>query len=275
VRRVAAKLDTQSIAATRTQVNASSVWRRCVRCGKFYRSIVRSAVREFWTATDEVLTAIAIISFLIILVNRKFGEYLVTAWNGISPWWSTIPVALLVLYRLLRANYEQFAKMKKERDDTVAKLEAKTGIPPYHPKIVIDHYGKKGNASGLFISNDGYPAYQISIPDVVIGATGSRLTFSRKLSRLIDKQGEQFFEAWLEHSNGRLGSDAGKLHSYMAFSDTDALMVNIIYNDGEYNKDEQFSWYRSNFAVERDSSADNGLTVIFVSQELIQKPIAA
>src|SRR5438552_2616380 len=81
---------------------------------KFYRAVIRSAVKEFWTATDDVLTGIAILSFLAILFSRTWGTYLLTTWNGISAWWSVIPIALLVLYRLLRANYEQFAKVESE-----------------------------------------------------------------------------------------------------------------------------------------------------------------
>jgi hypothetical protein len=46
---------------------------------KFYRAVVRSAIREFWTATDEVLIGIAVLSFFAILVNRKYGKHIVTA----------------------------------------------------------------------------------------------------------------------------------------------------------------------------------------------------
>jgi hypothetical protein len=81
---------------------------------KFYKAVFRTAIREFWTATDDVLTGVAVLSFLAILLSRKYGEHLVTAWNGVSPWWSLVPIGLLVMYRLLRANYEQFEVLRRE-----------------------------------------------------------------------------------------------------------------------------------------------------------------
>jgi hypothetical protein len=100
---------------------------------KFYKAVFRTSVREFWTATDDVLTGIAVLSFLAILLNRKYGEHLVTAWNGISPWWSLVPIGLLVIYRLLRANYENVTKLRAERDDLLG------GIPKLVCKGVFFH----------------------------------------------------------------------------------------------------------------------------------------
>ncbi len=179
-------------------------------------------------------------------------------------------IAWQILKFIWRFLWSVPREMEAERDDAVAKLEVKTGMPPYHPKIVADRYGRQGNAYGLFIANDGYPAYQISIPDVLIGTSISRLTFSRTLARLIDKQGDQFFEAWIEDSNNT-GRAGGALHEAMVDTNTDALTVGIIYNEGEY-KDGEFIWYRSNCAIARDASVAEGLTVTFLSQELIPKP---
>jgi hypothetical protein len=185
-----------------------------------------------------------------------------------------IGLAAGVVWQLLRFVWRFLwtvpREFEAERDDALAKLEGKTGMPPYHPKIVADRYGRQGLNCGLFIANDGYPAYEISIPDVAIG-TSCRLTFPRTLPRLIDKQGEQFFDAWIECSDSA-GRDGSALHSEMVDTNTDALTVSIIYHDGEYNKDGEFNWYKSNFSIARDASVGNGLSVSFLSQKLIRKP---
>ena len=79
---------------------------------EFYRGVAVSAAREFWTATDNVLAAVAVLSFLLLLFNRNLGEKIMTAWNGLSPWWSLIPIGMLVIYRLLQANYQKFAALE-------------------------------------------------------------------------------------------------------------------------------------------------------------------
>jgi hypothetical protein len=81
---------------------------------RFYRTVAVSAVGEFWTATDKVLSVVAVLSFLLLLLNRSLGEKVVTAWDGLSPWWSLIPIGMLVIYRLLRANYQKFAALEEK-----------------------------------------------------------------------------------------------------------------------------------------------------------------
>jgi hypothetical protein len=137
---------------------------------KFYKALIRPAAKEFWTATDEVLTAIAILLFILLLLNRKLGEHAMTAWNGISAWWSAIPVGVIVLYRLLRANYEQFAKVKQERDDALNQLSG-GDLPPAEedPKVYLDPLNSEFIARGYMpfrVSNQGQrvnPAQAVNI----------------------------------------------------------------------------------------------------------------
>jgi hypothetical protein len=48
---------------------------------KFYRSIGWSAVKEFWTASDRVLSGTAVVFFFLILLNRTYGEHLITEYR--------------------------------------------------------------------------------------------------------------------------------------------------------------------------------------------------
>jgi len=229
---------------------------------RFYLSVLRSAVKEFWTATDEVLTAAAILAFFAILVSRQYGEKIVRAWNGISPWWSAIPIALLVIYRLLRANYEKFHEVEKERNELKAILA--TPNLSYTPIIAPESYGRSPSNStwGLFIVNDSYAAYDLFAQDVEVGKN-CRLTFvGGKVARFSDKDGRRFLEAWLEYSDGRTGSDGSALHSEMVHGHT-KIDIPVIYKDGKLN-----SW-RSTCRISLEPEQRQGLGVSLVSQELL------
>jgi hypothetical protein len=141
---------------------------------KFYKSVVWSAIKEFWSATDDVLTAVAVLSFVALLLNRRYGEHLVTSWNGVSPWWSVIPIFLLVADRLLRANYKKYSSVKEELDAlrppfTLAEEDPKVYITPLNDQFVSRGF------MAFELLNDGQrvnPAEDItvqiipSIPDV-------------------------------------------------------------------------------------------------------------
>ena len=140
-----------------------------------------------------------------------------------------------------------------------------TTLPPYRPVVAPHGYGQEEyKVYGLFLGNDGYAAYDVSIPAVLIGSTMSKLTFSRKLARLIDKDGKQFFEAAIEHPD-RPARDGEHLFREMVKARVLTLNVGIVY------KDTDFRWYRSNCLIKHEAR-EVGLSVSFVSQELIPPP---
>ncbi|HEV8131275.1 MAG TPA: hypothetical protein VGQ81_08475 [Acidobacteriota bacterium] len=235
---------------------------------KFYRALIRPAAKEFWTATDEVLTGIAILFFIILLLNRKLGEHVMTAWNGISAWWSAIPIALIVLYRLLRANYEQFAAMKQERDDARADLATSTkGLPVNRPKIAIDSYKENPtDGYGVTVGNDGYAAYEVAILKTQIGVTDYSLAFHEKAASM-PHRAREFFVAKIEPTN-----DYGnQLLKAMLVAELAALNIEIIYTDLEY-RGGKLLWYKTTIALERNETEASGLRPRFISQELIPDP---
>ncbi len=88
---------------------------------KFYRRLVWLAITEFWNAADRGLAMSAAALFLIGLLNRKLAELLITARNGVSPWWAVLPIGLFVVYRIMRANYEAYSRLEKKVRDQQAK----------------------------------------------------------------------------------------------------------------------------------------------------------
>lgn len=178
----------------------------------------------------------------------------------------------------LKGDYRSLKATISDREQEIGRLTAEierlrrdgdeirkaSGLPPYPPVVVPLGYGRQENAgTGLFIANDGYPAYDVFIPAVAIGTT-SRLTFVQKLTRLIDKDGTQFFEAWIETAEGG-GRDGGELSKAMIAARIVALNVGIVY------KDREFRWYRSNCVLERDVQVGVGIGTSFASQELLSK----
>jgi hypothetical protein len=186
-----------------------------------------------------------------------------------------IVVTLKGDYRSLKATIsdreQEIGRLTNEierlrRDGEELRKGATSGLPPYPPVVVPLGYGRQENAgTGLFIANDGYPAYDVFIPAVAIGTTTSQLIFVQKLTRLIDKDGKQFFEAWIETAEGG-GCGGGELSKAMIAARIVALNVGIVY------KDREFRWYRSNCVLERDVLAGVGIGASFASQELIPAP---
>jgi hypothetical protein len=121
---------------------------------KFYKAVMQSAIKEFWTATDQMLTAIAVLSFFGILANRKYAEKIVTAWNGISPWWSTIPIFLLVVYRLLHANYEKYSRVKAALDALTPPFAVAEEDPKVYLRPLNDQFVARG-VMAFEVLNDG------------------------------------------------------------------------------------------------------------------------
>jgi hypothetical protein len=239
----------------------SSLW----RCSmwEFYRSVFRSAVKEFWTATDNVLGGAAVLSFLLVVFNRKYGEHIVNAWNGISPWWSIIPIGLLVIYRLLRANYELVAQTQRERDDAISKFST---MPEFRPLVVPVEFAKaeKHSSSGLYLRNPGYDALDIQVPSVPVGNSTYMLVFPERLAQMGERTGISFIEAWLEDKTQTLPElGGGDLHGIMAMADVGKVEFSILY------KDTDFRDYRTNCVVERTTRSRNGLEVRAVSQEIL------
>jgi hypothetical protein len=88
---------------------------------KFYLRILWTAITEFWGATDRALAAVAVVLFFVGIGNQKLVERIVTTWNGISPWWSLLPIGVFALYRVLRANYEAYVALERKVNTQTAR----------------------------------------------------------------------------------------------------------------------------------------------------------
>lgn len=88
----------------------------------FYWALIRGIPKALWNAVDLTISASAFVMFFLTLFNRRIGERLMTSWNAISPWWSLVPVGIIVTYALMRSNYENYCRLESSLNQVISGL---------------------------------------------------------------------------------------------------------------------------------------------------------
>lgn len=78
--------------------------------------LLRRVPKLLWESTDSYLTALGIFLLALTLFNRPLADRL-GDWEGVSPWWSLVPVGLLLLYGLIAVTREDIEGVERERDN--------------------------------------------------------------------------------------------------------------------------------------------------------------
>jgi hypothetical protein len=141
-------------------------------------------------------------------------------------------------------------------------IDPVTGLPVSRPVVMPDgyvHEYRRGH--GLFVANDGYAANTVSIPDIAVGQSMSKLSFPGMLTRLAPGE-KQFLEACIKHPERPDRDDGSDLRQAMVLAQIDQLKFGIVY------RDTGILWYRSNCIIKL-THGEPGLSVVFVNQELI------
>ena len=71
----------------------------------FYWLVLRGTPALLWRAVREITGGITVLAFFLLLFNRQIGGWLMNWWEGVSPWWAVVPVAILVVHLWLRRAY--------------------------------------------------------------------------------------------------------------------------------------------------------------------------
>jgi hypothetical protein len=98
----------------------------------FYWSLATWAISEGYGVLDAFLTFVAVGLFIVTLLNKGIAKQLESNWNGLSRWYSVIPLACLFGYRMMRANYAHFEDVVKTVDslnEDIATERSKTLQP--------------------------------------------------------------------------------------------------------------------------------------------------
>ncbi len=89
---------------------------------RFYWKLILRIPGSLWGSASFLEKTISVSAFCL----SVFG---VTAWWPFSPLWALAPVALLFIYGLMKANYDKFRELERERDALqirIAELENQT-----------------------------------------------------------------------------------------------------------------------------------------------------
>lgn len=90
---------------------------------RFYGRLLRRTPVLLFVATDRVVTFVAVVLTLMVATNREWAGWLELTWATISPTWALLPIGLVLLYGLLRANYEEHQKAV-ERGTAASELQS-------------------------------------------------------------------------------------------------------------------------------------------------------
>jgi hypothetical protein len=91
-------------------------------CLSFYFALFKSAFTEAYDAVDAYLTFAAFLVFAVALFSKELSNQLEARWQGLSRWYSLLPLIAFFLYRLMRANYRHFKSAVSQLDSTEAEL---------------------------------------------------------------------------------------------------------------------------------------------------------
>jgi hypothetical protein len=89
---------------------------------RFYWSTVRRLHVILWTATDRYVTGLGIGSAVLTFFSPELAQVSWISVPALSRWWALLPLGVLFLYGMLRANYEAFKKIENRNADLEAKL---------------------------------------------------------------------------------------------------------------------------------------------------------
>lgn len=175
----------------------------------------------------------------------------------------------------LRAANEKYLAENIEKTNSQKELaraesrvkELQSELSTLRPRVVGVRYGVQAsdNRAGLFLANEGEPAYDVTVPDVQFGT--SKLVFhNRTVARLIKADGNVLCETWIEQKphSGTLGN--GLFHE-MVSQHVDAIEMPIRYKDG-HNR-----YYVTRCRIERDVGVNGGIAVRYLEQKLEEQKL--
>jgi len=96
---------------------------------RFYFRVLRRFPGVLYGAAGVVSTLTLLLATAVLAFNRTLAGHIV-GWNGFSPVWAIVPIALVLVYGVAKANYEE-ARL----------LEATNRTLPTPAPITINNYG--------------------------------------------------------------------------------------------------------------------------------------
>lgn len=92
---------------------------------RFYAKLVPVALLSIWSGYSLFLTALGAVAFLLLFfpISREWGERMMN-WQDISPWWAVVPIGLLCLWGMLKANYVAYRELEEQLESMKLRFDA-------------------------------------------------------------------------------------------------------------------------------------------------------
>lgn len=94
----------------------------------FYWQLLQRTPRLCRDGLLSVFGWIQVILFLLLLLNEKIAESAAEWWEGVSPAWSLIPVAVFIVHCWLRGAYRMIEDQKRRAEGERQRAEAAEGV---------------------------------------------------------------------------------------------------------------------------------------------------
>jgi len=159
------------------------------------------------------------------------------------------------------AQYFEIGRADKEGNVKTIVRERYAVSPVKAPFVVPVRFGKQDSLYGLFIANDGEPAYDVMIAKFSLG--NMPVEISCNVPRLVCSEGEKFCEAWIGQHDG------SRLFHEMVSANQDSIEFCITYKDQSNHN------YRSICLIERNVMSKGGLDVRIKRQEVTRPGLLA
>lgn len=93
--------------------------------GQYYWALVSKVPGLLVSSTERLNTAVAFVGFVLLLTHREYlSEAALKSWAAFSSWWAAVPIGLLLLWGLLKANYQTYVALDRSHCDAAADLLA-------------------------------------------------------------------------------------------------------------------------------------------------------
>jgi hypothetical protein len=194
---------------------------------------------------------------LVMVLER---EHIPTAWLIVVAVAGYSSAGLILVWPRLHRAWRAFWGNENKAD----KNAAMDALPVIRPIVTPTRYGKSADGyTGLFVKNDGDPAFNVSISEIRVGQ--SHLEFWNELPRFDKSDGERLLGEHITTVNGSGTSGVNALRDEMIRANLESVIVRIRYMD--LNR----QWYVTNCELSRDSQL--GIRAGFLGQELAAPPL--
>ncbi len=115
---------------------------------RYYADLLRQIEPLLKDAKGLVASAASVVTSAATATNQLWLKKIAVDWQGVSPWWSALPIGLLVIWGLLWANFKKYSEVEQQRNALEAEKQNR-----------VDRYGvvtrlAQFRASGTTLLNE-------------------------------------------------------------------------------------------------------------------------